>query len=258
MSLTTEEKSNIEKETKKFKKVIATEAEDLVKYFFPKKLLELDNWLKENLLLENIHQCHQDLGILIPTTASNGDGPAGKKRKVDGSGDSEVDQRKKFPYEMEGTKIIVFPNGPAKCNEFLKKVNEFLKPEIQTIVTKCNTVRMWVTHSIPKIEDGNNFGVQIQEETLGELRSVESESASFLDNISKYHLNRGQIMQKAAKYPHIDDLQQFVVELDEKHYLQCRLMACELRNHYSVLHDMILKNIEKIKKPRTSNMVGMY
>ena len=61
-----------------------------------------------------------------------------------------------------GTKIVVFPNGPAKCNEFLKKVNEFLKPEIQTIVTKCNTVRMWVTHSIPKIEDGNNFGVQIQ------------------------------------------------------------------------------------------------
>ena len=43
---------------------------------------------------------------------------------------------------------------------------------------------------------------------------------------------RGQIIQKAAKYPHIDDLQQFVVELDEKHYLQCRLMACELRNHY--------------------------
>ena len=65
-------------------------------------------------------------------------------------------------FILIGTKVVVFPNGPAKCNEFLKRVNEFLKPEIRTIVTKCNTVRMWVTHSIPKIEDGNNFGVQIQ------------------------------------------------------------------------------------------------
>jgi len=37
MSVSAEEKKNIEKQTKEFKKTIATEAEDLVKYFFPKK-----------------------------------------------------------------------------------------------------------------------------------------------------------------------------------------------------------------------------
>lgn len=28
---------------------------------------------------------------------------------------------------------------------------------------------MWITLLIPRIEDGNNFGVSIQEETLGEV-----------------------------------------------------------------------------------------
>lgn len=30
-------------------------------------------------------------------------------------------------------------------------------------------VKMWITLLIPRIEDGNNFGVSIQEETLSEV-----------------------------------------------------------------------------------------
>ena len=39
---------------------------------------------------------------------------------------------------------------------------------------------------IPRIEDGNNFGVSIQEETVAELRTVEGEAASYLDQISRF------------------------------------------------------------------------
>lgn len=44
---------------------------------------------------------------------------------------------------------------------------------------------MWVQLLIPRIEDGNNFGVSIQEETVAELRTVEGEAASYLDQISR-------------------------------------------------------------------------
>lgn len=44
---------------------------------------------------------------------------------------------------------------------------------------------------IPKIEDGNNFGVSIQEDTLAEVQSVESEAAAFFDQISRYFISRG-------------------------------------------------------------------
>lgn len=45
---------------------------------------------------------------------------------------------------------------------------------------------MWVQLLIPRIEDGNNFGVSIQEETVAELRTVEGEAASYLDQISRW------------------------------------------------------------------------
>lgn len=64
--------------------------------------------------------------------------------------------------------------------------------------------------AVPKIEDGNNFGVAVQEETLGEIQSVESEAAAFFDQISRYFISRAKIVSKVAKYPHIDDYRRAV------------------------------------------------
>lgn len=62
-----------------------------------------------------------------------------------------------------------------------------------------------------------------------------------------------------AKYPHIDDYRRTVEELDEKEYLSLRITLSEIRNHYATLHDMITKNMEKIKKPRSTNSIeAMY
>jgi proteasome activator subunit 3 (PA28 gamma) len=59
---------------------------------------------------------------------------------------------------------------------------------------------MWVTFLIPKIEDGNNFGVSIQEDTLGEIRTVEAEAAAFYEQISRYFLTRGKIISKVNNF----------------------------------------------------------
>lgn len=71
---------------------------------------------------------------------------------------------------------------------------------------------------VPKIEDGNNFGVAVQEETLGEIQSVESEAAAFFDQISRYFISRAKIVSKVAKYPHIDDYRRAV---QVTHLLTC-------------------------------------
>ena len=57
-------------------------------------------------------------------------------------------------------------------------------------------LKMWISFLIPKIEDGNNFGVSIQEDMLAEIRSVESEAAAFFDQISRYFITRGKIVTK--------------------------------------------------------------
>ncbi|VDK71971.1 unnamed protein product [Cylicostephanus goldi] len=132
---------------------------------------------------------------------------------------------------------------------------------------------MWITLLIPRIEDGNNFGVSIQEETLGEVRNVESEAASFLDQMSRYFTSRAKLLTKIAKYPHVDDYRRAILDMDEKQFIniryiflliflcdsaRSRLVVLEMRNHFSTLYDIITKNIEKIKKPRNSNMDMLY
>lgn len=115
---------------------------------------------------------------------------------------------------VSGTKVFVMPGGMMKSNGNLVELIEKVKPEIRTLIEKCNTVsahnlkwwwmvvqrwiqpqtfccvlaqvKMWVQLLIPRIEDGNNFGVSIQEETVAELRTVEGEAASYLDQISRF------------------------------------------------------------------------
>ena len=73
-------------------------------------------------------------------------------------------------------------------------------PNFYFILERCATVRIWITLLIPKIEDGNNFGVGVQEDALAELRQVEAECATYLDQISRYFLTRFVLLIKIKFY----------------------------------------------------------
>ncbi|KAI3365485.1 hypothetical protein L3Q82_010576, partial [Scortum barcoo] len=232
------------------------QAEDLVANFFPKKLLELDQFLKDPIInISELKEIHSEINLTVPdpillSNLHDGlDAQNAKKRKLeDGTGEDMV----------TGTKVFVMPGGMMKSNGNLVDLIEKVKPEIRTLIEKCNTVKMWVQLLIPRIEDGNNFGVSIQEETVAELRTVEGEAASYLDQISRYYITRAKLVSKIAKYPHVEDYRRTVTEIDEKEYISLKIIVSELRNQYVTLHDMILKNIEKIKRPRSSNTDALY
>lgn len=40
--------------------------------------------------------------------------------------------------------------------------NEALKVEITTLIEACSLLKLWLELHIPRIEDGNNFGVSVQ------------------------------------------------------------------------------------------------
>lgn len=239
-----------------FRERITAEAEDLVANFFPKKLLELDHFLKDPIInIKELKEIHSEINItvpdpiLLPNLHDGLDAQNAKKRKLDDGGRDDI---------VAGTKVFVMPGGMMKSNSNLVELIEKVKPEIRTLIEKCNTVKMWVQLLIPRIEDGNNFGVSIQEETVAELRTVEGEAASYLDQISRYYITRAKLVSKIAKYPHVEDYRRTVTEIDEKEYISLKIIVSELRNQYVTLHDMILKNIEKIKRPRSSNTDALY
>lgn len=237
-----------------YKVELFKEAERIVMEEFPKKVIEYDDMLKTyrfsyDRLPEMIPNL--DLNIPVPDVSldsMNNDAPVAKKRKID---ESHGDLHNGIP-------VYGFINGSVPCNSQLADLMNQIRPLLRDAVENVNKVKMWITLLIPRIEDGNNFGVSIQEETLGEVRNVESEAASFLDQMSRYFTSRAKLLTKVAKYPHVEDYRRAILDMDEKQFINVRLVVLEMRNHFSTLYDIITKNIEKIKKPRNSNMEMLY
>lgn len=111
---------------------------------------------------------------------------------------------------VQGTKVMALPSGTVNCNAPICDLIKIVKPVIRKLVEDSNLLKMWISFMIPKIEDGNNFGVSVQEDTLAEIQSVESEAAAFFDQISRYFISRAKVVSKVAKYPHIEDYRRAV------------------------------------------------
>ena len=93
-------------------------------------------------------------------------------------------------------------------------------------------VRLWIQFNIPKIEDGNNFGVGIQEEVLGEAVSIEKDASNFLEQMTRYHMSRAKMLTKVIKFPNIMDYHECVKNADEMQAISLRYIVMEMRNHY--------------------------
>ncbi|KAL5291995.1 PSME3.2 family protein [Megaselia abdita] len=232
-----------------YKDTLIKKAEVLIEAGFPKKIVELNQLLSTELFSNRkFASVHSDLNIPVPDfipikEEDIDDGPIAKRSKT---------------LEISGTKVMALSSGTVSCNEALCEMIKIVKPIIRELVEDSNLLKMWISFMIPKIEDGNNFGVSIQEDTLSEVQAVEAEAAAYFDQISRYFLSRAKVVTKVAKYPHIEDYRRAVVEFDEKECLTLWLILCEIRNRYSALHDIVTKNMEKLKKPRSCNTESLY
>ncbi|XP_022257891.1 proteasome activator complex subunit 3-like, partial [Limulus polyphemus] len=233
--------------------------------------------------VKSLKALHSDLNIPIPE-------PPYSNHEVE----EFPSKKRKFTCidnDQCGTKVLVLPSGSASSNKTISAMIDLVKPRVRDLVEDANKLKMWIQFMIPRIEDGNNFGVSVQVfvihlldthvnllklllfssllldqyhkpgftlERKKEIRTVESEGASYFDQLSRYYMTRAKIVSKVAKYPHIEDYRRTVDELDEKEYLGLRLVLSEVKNHYATVHDVITKNLEKIKRPRTSNNEVMY
>jgi proteasome activator subunit 3 (PA28 gamma) len=235
----------------KYKDNLIKKAEELIVTGFPAKIVQLNDLLSTNDFSDrNFSSVYQDLNINVPdpiliSATNDDDHPPAKRSRVETS-------------DVQGTKVMILPTGTVKCNTSICDIIKIVKPIIRSLVEDSNLLKMWISFLIPKIEDGNNFGVSVQEDTLAEIQSVESEAAAFFDQISRYFLSRAKVVSKVAKYPHIEDYRRAVQEMDEKEFLSLWLVLSEVRNRYCSLHDIVMKNMEKLKKPRSSNAEHLY
>jgi len=260
------------KEVSDYTSVILAEAENLITNVIPDKIFSLKKLDEDEFKkYQDITSVTSDVDIPqggyehflrkggpLVTSHNNHDNnhsttttsPGKKKRKISQSEASD----EKEPANGGATGVAQIP-----CNAKLLRLIDLMKPEIKDVIQACESIKMWISLLIPRIEDGNNFGVSIQEEVLNEVHRIETESISYLDAISRYFITRAKIISKVAKYPFVDDYNRAVKEVDEKEYLNIQFSCNEIRSHYLLILDVVSKNYEKIKKPRSSNnLESMY
>uniref|UniRef100_G3UXY0 Proteasome activator complex subunit 1 n=1 Tax=Mus musculus TaxID=10090 RepID=G3UXY0_MOUSE len=210
-----------------FREDLCSKTENLLGSYFPKKISELDAFLKEPALNEaNLSNLKAPLDIPVPDPVKEKEKEERKKQQEK----EEKEEKKKGDEDDKGP-----PCGPVNCNEKIVVLLQRLKPEIKDVTEQLNLEKVFEL-----------------------MTNLHTKLEGFHTQISKYFSERGDAVAKAAKQPHVGDYRQLVHELDEAEYQEIRLMVMEIRNAYAVLYDIILKNFEKLKKPRGETKGMIY
>ncbi|SBS81862.1 subunit of proteaseome activator complex, putative [Plasmodium ovale] len=130
---------------------------------------------------------------------------------------------------------------------------EKIKVYASELIEIIGNIKLWIQLNIPRIEDGNNFGVGIQEEAIQELARVEESAFNLYDAIVKYYMERAKLSTKVIKYPNVHDYHEAIRELDKKEWIHIKITIIDMRNNYIMLYDLLYKNWEKVVKPKNED-----
>ncbi|XP_040272850.1 proteasome activator complex subunit 2 isoform X1 [Bufo bufo] len=215
------------------------QAQSFLSEFIPEKIHYLDNLLKSDVFnINDLTSLHSELNIPIPDPPN----PEAEETKM------ETDKEEKKAPKC----------GFLKENEKLQKILNIVLPEIRTLRERCALIITWINHLIPTIEDGNDFGVSVQEKVLERVTALKTKVETLQTSISKYLTERGDAVAKASKETHVMDYRALVHDKDEGAFVDLKLALIDVRNIYIEIFDIILKNFEKITNPKGEDTNTMY
>uniref|UniRef100_A0A2K5QSQ2 Proteasome activator complex subunit 2 n=1 Tax=Cebus imitator TaxID=2715852 RepID=A0A2K5QSQ2_CEBIM len=219
------------KQVEVFRQNLFQEAEEFLYRFLPQKIIYLNQLLQEDSLnVADLTSLRAPLDIPIPDPPPKDD-------------EMETDKQ-----EKEKVPICRFLPGNEKVLSLLALV----KLEVWTVEEKGILVITWIQHLIAKIEDGNDFGVAIQEKVLERVNAVKTKVEAFRITISKDFSERGDAVAKASKETPVMDYQALAA------YGELRAMVLDLRALYADLYHIRSSNLEKTVNPKGEEKSSMY
>jgi len=251
-SRTSEEEDNIEG----FRTQSNQDAQQLINYEFARKVVEMDALLKSKLFrtLEHsteVHRRHhaaEDNYDDDVTSISRGGGGVKRRRTGDSSDESP---RKK------GVLAAVQPKIYGR-NVHIDSLVDTVRPHLDKMLVNAKTIRLWINLGTPKIEDGNNFGVCVQEAVMAEATSMEQMVKKRLESLNAFYSSRVDHVQRTIDCPGVEDAVRALREFDQMMYTSLQGMVIDMRDKYAGLLDKLQKNRVKMSRPRIDNSATMY
>ncbi|XP_054157214.1 proteasome activator complex subunit 3-like [Oppia nitens] len=223
---------------------IKAEAVKVIVQRFPKKIVELNTLIDKQLTIDG----NNNNGLNIPMITISSD--------VSKSSETAATMTDKSDGKVSDKSLTDGSNSEAiavKDNQHLRKMVDILMPQIWELSKYCLSSGVGMNLMVPEMEDGNNFGVEVQHECIEAMIVVENEIQRRVREINAYFPARAELIEKAVKYPDCQDYSRAIQERDLSFQSYCLLSMVTVRNHYMNLHDMVMKNMQKIRKPRSGS-----
>ncbi|KAF5368605.1 hypothetical protein D9758_002318 [Tetrapyrgos nigripes] len=240
----------IASEIEKFRKQVTDTAEETIFKLLPtKKLISSIN--DPDSPFNPSRDTETDTTVYPPPASTD---PPSKKRKLSDDATGTSDNSSVISNDTQNARLM----NMVLSNKRVKSMHDVVKKECEELASNIDKVKLWLTINLPKIEDGDNFGVQVQEEVLGELHRAQESAYNLRDVPRQDFLARAKICSKLIKYPFVEDYTLALQEHDEKQIYTASQRLVDIRNLYAAVMDITQKNITKLRAPKGNNSSSLY
>merc|ERR1712146_73813 len=91
-----------------------------------------------------------------------------------------------------------FGQDLADSNKLNSEALISVRNNVSSLISTLDAIVAWITLSVPKIEDGGNFGVSIQFEIRKAFTDVRKDLKDKFDALADYHEKRAALVPKAV------------------------------------------------------------
>lgn len=163
-----------------FRSTVELDFEQLLREFMPQKLQELSEWLRS----------FPHLSSHGPTPSSSSSSSSSSASGTDASG---------LASSSTSNNNVTNGNMMITSNDMLlRQWIDRLQEEIILFLSIIEKLKLGIELRVPRIEDGNNFGVSIQEDMISELARVQESALHILDSSVKYYAGRAKLCSKVS------------------------------------------------------------
>eukprot|EP00941_MAST-03F_sp_MAST-3F-sp1_P004491 g4491.t1 len=178
----------------------------------------------------------------------------------------------------------------GSVNEAMAQLLSDVESQLLSTIDSFDTISRWIQLLVPKMEDGGNFGADVQGAALKVVTEARKKLLGHLDELVKYHKDRFAALKDAVSLdkskktttsksqskteggkaeeagdktststsneetttekPVLADAVATLVTVDANWYYHLKLISSANLDSLAFVWDVVTKNIEKIKKPR--------